>query len=166
MAPPKSILAEFRHRALKRPWEGDGSSSLASHRSSEPIFTATPDTSVPEVNLSKKQKGKKAAEEKTIVIDPEDPPTSKEKLEYHVMEKEFPYLEFMDRELMVPALLERLEGDDENLAAKFQWAGRMLLKSATLLRYSKPVVTFGVQALSEVKDLKGKLSLLAFPFLR
>ena len=35
------------------------------------------------------------------------------------MEKEFPCPEFMDRELMILALLERLEGDDENLAAKF-----------------------------------------------
>ena len=35
------------------------------------------------------------------------------------MEKEFPYPEFMDMELMVPTLLERLEGDDKNLAAKF-----------------------------------------------
>ena len=70
--------------------------------------------------------------EKTVVIDPEDPPTSKERSEYHVMEKEFPYPESMDRELMVPALLECLEGNDENLAAKFQWAGRALLKSAAL----------------------------------
>ena len=76
------------------------------------------------------------------------------------MEKEFPYPEFMGRELMVLALLECLEGDDENLAAKFQWAGRVLLKSAALLRYSEPVVTYGIQALSEVKDLKEKLSLL------
>ena len=42
---------------------------------------------------------------------------------------------------MVPALLEHLEGDNENLAAKFQWAGRALLKSAALLKYSEPVVT-------------------------
>ena len=44
--------------------------------------------------------------------------------------------------------------------AKFQWAGRALLKSAALLRYTKPVVTLGVRALSEVKGLKEKLSLL------
>ena len=43
---------------------------------------------------------------------------------------------------------------------KFQWAGRVLLKSVALLRYSEPVVTSSVRALSEVKDLKGKLSLL------
>ena len=52
------------------------------------------------------------------------------------MEKEFPYPEFMDRELMVPALLEYLEGNDKNLETKFQWAGRVLLKSVALLRYS------------------------------
>ena len=49
------------------------------------------------------------AKEKTIVIDPEEPLTSKERSEYHVMKKEFPYPEFMDRELMVPALLEVLK---------------------------------------------------------
>ena len=76
------------------------------------------------------------------------------------MEKEFPYPEFMDKELMVPTLLERLEGDDENLVAKFQWAGRALLKSAALLRYSEPVVTSGVRALEVVKVLKEKISLL------
>ena len=76
------------------------------------------------------------------------------------MEKEFPYPEFMDRELMVPALLECLEDDDENLAAKFQWASCALLKSTTLLRYSESVVTSGARALSEVKVLKEKLSLL------
>ena len=76
------------------------------------------------------------AKEKTVVIDLEDPPTSKERSEYHVMEKEFPYPEFMDRELMVPALLERLKGDDENLAAKFQWASCAMLKSVAVLRYS------------------------------
>ena len=120
MAPPKSALAKFRCRTLKRPLEGDRSNSPASHGLSEPIFTTTPNTTVPKVNLSKNQKGKKAAKEKTVIIDLEDPLTSKERSEYHVMEKEFPYPEFMNRELMVPALLECLEGDDENLAAKFQ----------------------------------------------
>ena len=57
--------------------------------------------------------------EKTVIIDLEDPLISKERSEYHVMEKEFPYSEFIDRKLMVLALLERLEGDDENLVAKF-----------------------------------------------
>ena len=45
------------------------------------------------------------------------------------MEKEFPYPEFIGRELVVPNPLEHLEGDDENLAAKFQWASHALLKS-------------------------------------
>ena len=160
MAPLKSILAEFRRRGLKRPLEGDESNSSASRRSGEPIFTTAPDTSATEVNLSKKQKGKKVAKEKIVVIDPKDPLISKEMSEYHVMEKEFPYPEFMDRELMVPALLEHLEGDNENLAAKFQWASRALLKSVALLRYSEPVVTSGVRALGEVKVLKERISLL------
>ena len=76
------------------------------------------------------------------------------------MEKEFPYPEFMDMELIVPALLERLEGDDENLEAKFQWTSHALLKSVALLKYSESVVTSGIRALSEVKDFKEKLSLL------
>ena len=111
MAPLKSVLAEFRFRALKRTREGDGSNNPASHGSSEPVFIAAPDSSVPEANLSKKQKGKKVAKEKAVVINPKDPPTSKERSEYHVTEKEFPYPKFMDRELMVPALLEHLEGE-------------------------------------------------------
>ena len=131
-----------------------------SRGSGEPVFTTTPDTSTIEVNPSKKQKGKKVVKEKTVVIDPEDPLISKERSKYHVMEKEFPYSEFMDRELMVPALLERLEGNDENLAAKIQWAGCALLKLAALLRYSEPVVTSGVRALGEVKVLKERISLL------
>ena len=160
MAPLKPVLAEFRCRALKRPLEGDGSNSPVSRGSGEPIFTAAPDTSATEVNPSKKQKGKKVVKEKTVVIDPEDAPNSKERSEYHMIEKEFPYPEFMDRELMVLALLERLKGDSENLAAKFQWAGRALLKSMVLLRYSEPVVTSSVRALGEVKVLKEKISLL------
>ena len=160
MAPPLSVLAEFCCHALKRPLEGDGSNSPTSHGSGEPVVTTAPDTSTTEVNPSKKQKGKKVVKEKTVVIDPKDPPTSKERSEYHVMEKEFPYPEFMDRELMVPTLLERLEGDDENLEAKFQWASRALLKSVALLRYSEPVVTSSVRALGEVKVLKEKISLL------
>ena len=160
MAPPKSVLAEFRRRALKRMLEGDRSNNPMSHGLSELVFTAALNTSILEVNLSKKQKGKKAVKEKTVVIDPEDPSTSKERSEYHVMEKEFFYPEFMDRELMVPGVLEYLEGNDENLVTKFQWAGRALLKLVTLLRYFEPGVTSSIQALSEVKDLKGNLSLL------
>ena len=119
MAPLKSILAEFRRHGLKRPLKGDESSSRASYGSGEPVFTAAPDIFIPEVNPSKKQKGKKVAKEKTIITDPEDPPTSKERLEYHMMEKEFPYPKFMDRNLIILAVLERLEGDDENLEANF-----------------------------------------------
>ena len=77
-----------------------------------------------------------------------------------MIEKDFPYPKFMDKERMVPALLECLQRDDENLADKFQWASRAMLKSMALLRYSEPVITFGVRALGEVKVLKEKLSLL------
>ena len=108
----------------------------------------------------KKQKLKKAAKEKAVVTNLEGLALSKERSEIHVMDKDFPYLDCIDKELMIPALLKHLEGDDENLAAKFQWAGRAMLKSATLLRYSEPVITSDVEAKEEVRVLKEKLSLL------
>ena len=72
------------------------------------------------------------------------------------MEKEFPYPEFMDRELMVPALLERLEGDDENLAAKFQWAGRALLKSGNSTQVLRASGCFGCPSSRGGEGLEGK----------
>ena len=65
----------------KKTTRGRWEQQPASRGSSKTIFTTVPDTSIPEVNLSKKEKGKKAAKEKTVVIDPEDP-----------------YPKFMDRE--------------------------------------------------------------------
>ena len=81
-------------------------------------------------------------------------------MEISVLAKDFPYSELMDNELMTPALLEQLRGDDDNLEENFQWAGYLLLKSAMLLRYSKPIISFGVQAIEEVKDLKKRITLL------
>ena len=46
----------------------------------------------------------------------------------------------MDKELMTLTALERLEGDGDDLVAKFQWIGRMFLKSVTILRYSEPTI--------------------------
>ena len=43
---------------------------------------------------------------------------------------------------------------------KLQWAGRMLLKSATLFRYLEPVISSGIRAIREVKDLEEKVNLL------
>ena len=37
-----------------------------------------------------------------------------------MLAKDFPYLEFMDKELMIPVLLEQLRGDDDSLVEKFQ----------------------------------------------
>ena len=129
----KPTLAEFRRRMLNRPREGDRSSSPKSVGSGEPVFTPASDEAAPVVHPLKKQKSKKAAKEKAMVTDLEGLPSLKERLDIHVIDKDFPYPDFMDKELIVPALLGCLEGDDENLAAKFQWPGRAMLKLAALL---------------------------------
>ena len=128
MVPPRSVLVKFRCRALKRPLEGDISNSPASLGLGELVFTAAPNSSIPEANPPKNHKGKKVAKEKTIIVNSKDHPTSKERSEFHVMQKDFPYPEIMDKELLVLVLLKCLHRDDENLANKFQWAGRMMLK--------------------------------------
>ena len=87
-------------------------------------------------------------------------PTMKNKLETNVMAKDFRYLEFMDKEFMISTTLEWLQGDDEDLVAKFQWMGHMLLKSATIIRYSKPLISSGARATQEMKDLEEKVTFL------
>ena len=52
----------------------------------------------------------------------------------------------MDKELMTLASFEQLQGNEDDLVEKFQWAGRMLLKSVAILRYSGPMISSGVQA--------------------
>ena len=51
-----------------------------------------------------------AKEKKIIQLDPEDSPTVENKLEINVLVKNFPYLVFMDKELMTPTCLEQLPG--------------------------------------------------------
>lgn len=51
-----------------------------------------------------------AKEKKIIQLDPEDSPTMENKLEINVLVKNFPYLVFMDKELMTPTCLEQLPG--------------------------------------------------------
>ena len=51
---PKSALAKFRRRILKRPYEGDGSNSPVSVGSKDLKFISTPDSSTPKVHALKK----------------------------------------------------------------------------------------------------------------
>ena len=60
---------------------------------------------------------------------------------------------------MTPAYLEQLRGDDDGLVEKFQWAGRMLLKSTAIFRYSELVISSAVWAILEVKDLEERYTL-------
>ena len=55
---------------------------------------------------------------------------------------------------MTKAYLEQLWGDEDSLLEKLQWASCMLLKSVAIFRYSKSVVSFGIQAQVETKDLE------------
>ena len=77
-----------------------------------------------------------------------------------MLAKDFPYSKFMNKELITPALLEQLRGDDDYLVENFQWASRVLLKSAVLLSYSKLIISSGVRAIGEAKDLKERITLL------
>ena len=53
---------------------------------------------------------------------------------------DFPYLQFMYKELMTLAYLEQPRGGKDGLVEKLQWAGRMVLKSVAIFRYSESVV--------------------------
>ena len=59
---PKSVLAEFRRRILKRPLEGDGSNNLEFVGFEDLMFTSAPNSAIPGVLPSKKQKGKKGGQ--------------------------------------------------------------------------------------------------------
>ena len=76
------------------------------------------------------------------------------------MAKDFPYPEFMDKELMTSAYLVQLRGDDEDLVEKFHWASRMLLKLVALFKYLEPVISSGIRAIHLVKDLEERITLL------
>ena len=95
-----------------------------------------------EVQPSKKQKGKKAAKE-VIWVDIKDNQTSG-RPEDNVLDRTFPYLEFMDKSLVTPVILDQIRNDPDGVVDRFQWAGRMLLKAATIIRCSEPVVSAGI----------------------
>ena len=80
--------------------------------------------------------------------------------EDNFLAKDFPYLEFMDKALVTPAVLNQIGGDDDGIMDRFQWIGRMLLKSATILRCSEPTVSSSIRASREAKDLWESLHLL------
>ena len=157
----KLALVELRPRILKRLLEGDKSNSPRSMGSGDQVFTSAFDTFALKIHPPKKQKGKKIAKEKKIIqVDPEDSPNLEGKSEISVLAKDFPYPEFMDKKVMIPALLEQLRGDDDGLIEKFQWVYRMLLKSVALLTYSDSVISSGVRAIQEFKELEERISLL------
>ena len=60
---------------------------------------------------------------------------------------------------MTLTALERLEGDGDDLVAKFQWIGHMFLKSVTILRYSEPTIASKARAAQEKKGLEEKLAI-------
>ena len=120
----KLVLAELRCHVLKRPHK-KGSSNTNSNNpgsvaSREPVFTLALDPAIPKVNPSKNQKGKKTMKGKNIVqVDPDDSTTLEGKSEFYGLAKDFPYPEFMDKELMTPTLLKHLQSNDDSLAYKF-----------------------------------------------
>ena len=61
---------------------------------------------------------------------------------------------------MTPAVLDQIGNDIDGVMDRFQWASRMLLKAVTILKCSEPVVSVGIQASKEVKDLGKNIRLL------
>ena len=80
--------------------------------------------------------------------------------EDNVLDRSFPYPEFMDKSLVIPTVLDQIGNDPDGVMDRFQWVGRMLLKAMTILRCSEPVVSTGIQASKEVKDLGESIRLL------
>ena len=66
----------------------------------------------------------------------------------------------MEKALVTPVVLDQIRGDDDSIVDRFQWIGRMLLKSTTILRCSEPTASSGIHASREVKDLGESLRLL------
>ena len=80
--------------------------------------------------------------------------------EDNVLDRSFSYPEFLDKSLVTPAVLDQIENDFDGVVDRFQWAGRMVLKAATILRCSELVVSADIQASREVKDLGESIRLL------
>ena len=123
---PKSSLDTLRHRILKRP-HGDVNQNPGSKASREPKFSSALELSVPEVeplktavevHPSKKQKGKKARKE-VIRVDVEDNQPSR-RPEDNVLDRSFPYPEFMDKSLVTSAVLDQIGNDPDSIVDKFQ----------------------------------------------
>ena len=90
---PKFALAILRSRILnKRPHEGEENKSPRSGGSGNLKFSTTLEASTPEVQLSKKQKGKKLAviAKEVIRVDTDDAPTLESRPEDNVLAKDFP----------------------------------------------------------------------------
>lgn len=85
-----------------------------------------------------------AKEKKIIQVDPEDTPTLENKSEISISAKNFPYLEFINKELVTLVIFEQLQGNDDGVVDMFQWIGCMLLKSVTILRSSESVVSYSI----------------------
>ena len=101
-----------------------------------------------------------AKEKKITQVDAEDASTFENRSEDNVLARDFPYPEFMDKALVTSAVLEQIKSDDDGIADRFQWIGRMLLKFATILKCLEPIVSFGVRATKEMKDLEKRINLL------
>ena len=145
---PKSILDTLRHCILNKRPHGDVNQSLGPGGSGDSKFSSASEFSVPkvqyskiapEVQPSKKQKGKKIAKE-VIRVDIEDNPSLVERPKDNILAKTFSFPEFMDKTLVTPTVLDQIEGDHDGLVDRFQWIGCMLLKAATIVRCSEPVV--------------------------
>ena len=78
----------------------------------------------------------------------------------NILNRTFLYPKFMDKTLVTPAVLNQIGDDQDGIVDRFQWAGRILLKAATILRCSEPMVSVGIQVSREVKDLGESIHLL------
>ena len=77
-----------------------------------------------------------------------------------MLDRTFPYPEFTDKSLVTSAVLDQIGNDPDGIVDRFQWAGCILLKAATILKCSEPVVSTGIQDSKEVKDLGENIRLL------
>ena len=66
----------------------------------------------------------------------------------------------MDKTSVTPVVLDQIGNVDDGIVDRFQWISRMLLKSATILRCSEPVVSSSVQALKDKKDIEESFHIL------
>ena len=115
----KSALAILQSRILsKRPHEDDGNKSPTPRGSRDLKFSAAPESPAAETQPSKRQKGKKIAKE-VIRVDAHDSPTLESRPEDNVLDKNFPYLEFMDNTLVTPAVLDQIRNDDDIIVDRF-----------------------------------------------